>query len=146
MKINITPPLCFEQATNAVKSAEAIWNNGDLEIILSLFNDNCEWRDNDQHIHGKQGIYNLLHKKQADEDFNSVRAELWSYSFCQLTISFQSEWQNAETGQWFRTGGHVFARLDSTGLIREFSLSSTGKAIRANSRSIGVNKLVGHDD
>jgi nuclear transport factor 2 (NTF2) superfamily protein len=142
MNQGFVPPLTLDKAAEAVKFAESIWNKGEAQETAELFNNNCEWRDNQRHLHGKQDILNFLLKKQRDETNYQLRAELWSHSFFRLAVSFQSEWQNVGNEQWLRSSGHIFIRLDSFGLINEFCLSTNGKVITAKERSIGFNSAL----
>lgn len=140
MKQKFVPPLSLENATKVVKVAETIWNNGDAYEIANLFNNDCEWRDNQRHLHGKQDILSFIQRRQRNETNYKVYAELWSHSFFRLAVSFQSEWQREHSEQWFRLSGHIFMRLDSFGLINEFCLSTNSKVISAKERSVGFNR------
>lgn len=140
MNQGFVPPLSQDKAVDAVKFVESIWNNAEAHQISDLFNNDCEWRDNQRHLHGKQDILSFLQERQRKEANYRVRAELWSHSFFRLAVSFRREWQHVRDEQWFRTSGHIFIRLDSFGLINEFCLSANGKVITAKERSIGFNR------
>ncbi len=136
----MTPPLSHDKAEAIVKAAQDIWNFADINEIGGLFNDDCEWRDNHRHLHNKQSVFDFLRLKKLSERHYQVRAEVWSHSFFRLAVSFQSEWQHAIKDRWYRSSGHIFIRLDNFGLVKEFCLSTNGRAIQANERSIGFNR------
>ena len=139
MSLGISPPLSHESSVSFVKRIQALWNDGTPETIIELFAENCEWRDNERQLCRSEEIHSFLSLCQKQQLHYSVRAELWSHSFFRMAISFQSEWQHATKGRWFRSSGHLFIRLDSIGLIKEFCLSTNGSAISVNERSIGIN-------
>jgi len=143
MNRNMSTLLNYKKALSVVKLSEDIWNNGDITEIIKLFTEDCVWRDNEQHIHGKEQILNYLQKKADTKLFYKVKAQLWSYALYQLNVSFYSEWQFSKNQQWFRSSGHLFVRLDSIGLIKEFCQSTNGKAIRVDRQVVGTNPRVG---
>ena len=124
MTIPIIPPLDHEKAASYVKQLESLWNDGEAHQVISTFAEDCEWRDNERQLSGNSEILNLFTDCQNEKVNYRVRGELWSYSFFRIAVSFQSEWQDAESKH--RNCGHVFIRMDGLGKIKEFCLSSSG--------------------
>ena len=119
----VSPPFEQSSAIRAIKHVEKLWSDGKLHEIAELFCENCQWRDNERHLHGKEQIMNYLKSKITEQLHNKVTTELWNHSFNQLVVSFQSEWQDSKNGQWYRTSGHGFIRFGQSNLITEFRLS-----------------------
>ena len=133
-----SPPLSHETATTFVKKLQLTWNDGDAAEMAEVFSQDCEWRDNSRQLQGKDEIQEYLQSRIQEQLHFQVKAELWSHSFFRLAVSFQSEWQNATKGKWYRASGHIFIRLDNIGGIKEFCLSTSDTAISVNQRTHGI--------
>lgn len=135
----VSPPFEQSSAIEAIKHVEQLWSDGKLEEIGELFSENCQWRDNERHLHGKEQIMSFLKSKIAEQLHNKVTTELWNHSFYQLVVSFQSEWQDSKNGQWYRTSGHGFIRFGQENLITEFRLSVSVITILSSDRIVNIN-------
>lgn len=135
----ISPPFEQSSAIMAIKYVEQLWNDGKLQDIGELFCVNCQWRDNERHLHGKEQIMSFLKSKTTEQLHNKLTTELWNYSFYQLVVSFQSEWQNSKNGQWYRIRGHGFIDFGQAGLITEFRLSVSVRTIFSSDRVVHIN-------
>jgi len=138
MNYQISPPLGYDTALTFVKNLQGTWNQGDTSQIIQRFAFDCEWRDNERQIQGVDEISEFLQRRQKEQLHYLVEAELWSHSFFRLAVSFQSEWQNAKRGKWFRSSGHIFIRIDNIGRIKEFCISTSGVPISVDERRLGV--------
>ena len=126
MRLPIAPPLDHEKAAEFVRKLESFWNEGKSQQLNSVFSEDCEWRDNERQLTGNTEIMNLMNECRNEKVNYRVRGELWSHSFFRIAVSFQSEWRDSKKDSKFRNCGHVFIRLDSSGKIKEFCLSSSG--------------------
>lgn len=140
MNISFKPPFTNETAAEAIKLGQAVLNSGSNEEKANMFSDDCVWRDGERHITGRISILAYLNQKETRVSHYQVRAELWSHSFFRVSASFQSEWQRTDNNRWYRSSGHLFVRLDQSGLIKEFCISADGSPISTNQKSIGFNR------
>ena len=64
--------------------------------------------------------------------------ELWAYTDNHISVRFEYEWQDATTGQWYRTHGNEHWEFDDDGLMRRRDMSANDVPIDANDRRIGI--------
>jgi nuclear transport factor 2 (NTF2) superfamily protein len=55
-----------------------------------------------------------------------------------ISVRFEYEWQDATSGQWFRTHGNEHWEFDDDGLMRRRDMSANDIPIDASERRIGI--------
>jgi uncharacterized protein len=130
-------PLSNESALMAAQIGEHSWNNSKPEQLITLFSTDSEWRDKNHCLIGKHAIQTHLQQKGALGLHYQTRVTLWAHSFSRLALCFESEWQHAHNGKWYRSKGTALVQLDNNGLIHELNITANDTPISANDRTIG---------
>jgi hypothetical protein len=66
----------------------------------------------------------FLRRKWAKELDYRLMKELWRYTDNRISVRFEYEWRDAETGQWMRTHGNEPGEFDDEGLMRRRDMSA----------------------
>ena len=71
--------------------------------------------------------------------FNHVHLmkELWCYTDNRISIRFEYQWQDADTGQWMRTHGNEHWEFNEKGLMSRRDMSANDYRIHESERSYG---------
>ncbi|MCI0400619.1 MAG: nuclear transport factor 2 family protein, partial [Gammaproteobacteria bacterium] len=64
--------------------------------------------------------------------------ELWAYTGNRISVRFEYEWQDAKSGQWYRSHGNEHWEFDSDGLMRRRDMSANDIPIKSTERRIRV--------
>lgn len=123
MKQKLIPPFTYETAKAKVQAAEDGWNSRDPERVSLAYTIDSKWRNRDEFFSGRKAIKEFLTRKWKKELDYKLMKELWAYTDNRISVRFEYEWRNAETGQWFRTHGNEHWEFDAEGLmiIRDMS-------------------------
>ncbi|MCI0556999.1 MAG: nuclear transport factor 2 family protein [Nitrososphaera sp.] len=117
-----------------VKAAEDLWNTKDPERVSKAYKQDCEWRDRVEFLKGHQAIIDFLGRKWARELDYRLMKELWSYTDNRISVRFEYEWRDAETGQWMRTHGNEHWEFDNDGLMSRRDMSANDYPIEESQR------------
>ena len=60
--------------------------------------------------------------------------ELWCYTDNRISVRFEYEWQDADTGQWMRTHGNEHWEFDENGLMTRRDMSANDYSIKESER------------
>ncbi len=123
MKQQLKPPFTLETAIAKVQAAEDGWNSKDPERVSMAYAVDSKWRNRDLFFTGRDAIKEFLRDKWKKELDYRLMKELWAFTNNRISVRFEYEWRNAETGQWFRTHGNEHWEFDAEGLmiIRDMS-------------------------
>lgn len=132
------PPFDHDSALTKVQTAEDAWNTRDPQIVAEAYTQDSEWRNRDQFFRGRDAIVEFLTDKWSTELHYRLEKELWAYADNRISVRFEYEWQNARTGQWFRTHGNEHWEFDADGFMRRRDMSANDIPIDANDRRIPV--------
>ncbi len=132
------PPFDHDSALTKVQTAEDAWNTRDPQIVAEAYTQDSEWRNRDQFFRGRDAIVEFLTDKWSTELHYRLEKELWAYADNRISVRFEYEWQNARTGQWFRTHGNEHWEFDADGFMRRRDMSANDIPIGANDRRIPV--------
>ncbi len=124
MTQNIVPPFSAETARLKVKAAEDAWNSQDPERVALAYSEDSEWRNRDEFFKGRAAIVDFLKRKWAKELDYKLMKELWAYTGNRISVRFEYEWRDGETGQWYRTHGNEHWEFDDDGLMRRRDMSA----------------------
>lgn len=134
MKKAPVPPFTFETAKIKVQKAEDAWNTRDPEKVALAYTEDSQWRNRDQFFEGREAIKSFLKKKWAKELDYRLMKELWAYVENRISVRFEYEWRDADTGQWYRTHGNEHWEFDDEGLMRRRDMSANDVPILENQR------------
>lgn len=97
-----------------------------------------QWRNRDEFFTGREAIEAFLTRKWARELHYRLKKELWAFTGNRISVRFEYEWQDATSGQWFRTHGNEHWEFNDDGLMRRRDMSANDIPIDANERRIGI--------
>ena len=138
MTLQLNPPFTAETARAKVQAAEDAWNTRDPDTVARAYSTNSEWRNRDEFFTGREAIKAFLVRKWARELHYRLEKELWTFTGNRISVRFEYEWQDATSGQWFRTHGNEHWEFDDDGLMRRRDMSANDIPIDANERRIGI--------
>ena len=130
----IRPPFTEETARAKVKTAEDAWNTRDPEIVAQAYTEDSQWRNRAEFFTGRAAIKEFLRRKWAKELDYRLMKELWAYAGHRISVRFEYEWRDAETGQWMRTHGNEHWEFDYDGLMRRRDMSANDYPIHESER------------
>jgi hypothetical protein len=76
----------------------------------------------------------FLRRKWAKELDYRLMKEPWCYTDNRISVRFEYEWRDAETGQWMRTHGNEHWEFDDEGLMRRRDMSANDYPIQESER------------
>ncbi len=108
-----------------MQAAEDGWNSRDPERESMAYTIDSKWRNRDEFFTGRAAIKEFLTRKWKKELDYRLMKELWAFNDNRISVRFEYEWRNADTGQWFRTHGNEHWEFDAEGLmiIRDMSVN-----------------------
>jgi uncharacterized protein len=130
----IKPPFTKETALAKVKMAEDAWNTRNPEKVALAYTFDSEWRNRTDFIKGREEIKQFLTRKWQKELNYKLMKELWCYTDNRISVRFEYEWQDAETGQWMRTHGNEHWEFEDDGLMRRRDMSANDYPISESDR------------
>ena len=120
----IRPPFTAETARAKVQAAEDAWNTRDPEVVACAYTEDSQWRNRAEFLTGREAIIVFLRRKWAKELDYRLMKELWAYTDHRISVRFEYEWRDANTGQWYRTHGNEHWEFDEQGLMRRRDMSA----------------------
>ena len=138
MKQQIKPPFTSETAKAKVQAAEDAWNSRDPERVSLAYSVNSQWRNRDEFFTGREAIKEFLKRKWQKELDYRLMKELWAYTDNRISVRFEYEWKNAETGQWCRTHGNEHWEFDEDGLMTRRDMSANDVPILESQRKYKI--------
>jgi len=134
MKQPIKPPFTEETARAKVKAAEDAWNSRDPERVALAYTEDSQWRNRSEFFTGREAIKEFLRRKWAKELDYRLMKELWSYTDNRISVRFEYEWRDADTGQTYRTHGNEHWEFDDAGLMQRRDMSANDVPIQESER------------
>lgn len=134
MASSIKPPFTKETALQKVKTAQDAWNTKDPEKVALAYSPDSEWRNRTEFFTGRDEIKKFLTRKWQKELNYKLMKELWAYTNNRISVRFEYEWQDAETGQWMRTYGNEHWEFDDDGLMKRRDMSANDYPINEADR------------
>lgn len=136
MTTNLKPPFNLETARAKVKAAQDVWNTCNAELVSKAYTIDCQWRNRTEFFNGSDAIIEFLKRKWKKELDYKLMKELWCYTGNRISVRFEYEWRDAETGQWMRTHGNEHWEFEETGLIQRRDMSANDYPIKESERRI----------
>ena len=134
----LIPPFNADTAWAKVQAAEDAWNSRNPELVARAYSDDSAWRNRDEFFNGREAIKAFLTRKWARELHYRLEKELWAYTGNRISVRFEYEWQDARSGQWYRSHGNEHWEFDDQGLMRRRDMSANDIPIEAGDRRIGL--------
>ncbi len=119
------PPFNDETALAKVNAAEDAWNSRDPAKVAQAYTPESIWRNRDEFFQGREAINDFLIRKWTKE--------LWAYTDNRISVRFEYEWQQAKTGQWFRTHGNEHSAFNADSHVSRHDMSASDIPITARS-------------
>ncbi|MCH8233430.1 MAG: nuclear transport factor 2 family protein [Bacteroidetes bacterium] len=138
MKQQIKPPFTLETAKAKVQAAEDGWNSRDPERVSMAYSVDSKWRNRDEFFTGREAIKEFLTRKWKKELDYRLMKELWAYTENRISVRFEYEWRNADTGQWYRTHGNEHWEFDTDGLMKIRDMSANDVPILESQRKYKI--------
>ena len=136
MSQKLVPPFSPETARLKVKAAEDAWNSQDPERVALAYSEDSEWRNRDEFFKGRAAIVDFLKRKWVKELDYKLMKELWTFTGHRISVRFEYEWRDGETGQWYRTHGNEHWEFDDDGLMRRRDMSANDIPIDESQRRL----------
>jgi len=134
MKQQLKPPFTLETAKAKVQAAEDAWNSKDPERVSLAYTPESKWRNRDKFFTGRKAIREFLSGKWEKELDYQLMKELWVYTDNHISVRFEYEWRDADTGQWVRTHGNEHWEFDEDGLMQVRDMSANEVPILESQR------------
>jgi nuclear transport factor 2 (NTF2) superfamily protein len=134
----LIPPFTAASARAKVQQAEDAWNTRNPDIVARAYSKDSAWRNRDEFFSGRAAIKAFLARKWARELHYRLRKELWAHTGNRISVRFEYEWQDATSGQWYRTHGNEHWEFNADGLMCRRDMSANDIAITAGDRRIDV--------
>ena len=134
----ILPPFNAKSATTKVQLAEAAWNTKNPEIVALAYSPDSKWRNREEFFEGRDAIRAFLYRKWRKELHYRLEKELWAFHENRISVRFEYEWQNADSGKWYRTHGNEHWEFNDQGLMTTRDMSANDIPISASERRIGT--------
>ena len=138
MTQKITPPFTLATARAKVQMAEDTWNTRSPEIVVQAYSEDSQWRNRAGFFTGREAIKEFLTRKWQKELHYRLMKELWAYTDNRISVRFEYEWQDAQSGRWYRTYGNEHWEFADDGLMRRRDMSANDIPIHSSERRIGL--------
>lgn len=132
----IKPPFTEETARAKVKAAQDAWNTLDPEIVVKGYSKDSRWRNRTEFFSGHDAIKQFLKRKWSKELNYKLVKELWTFTGNRISVRFEYEWKDADSGQWMRTHGNEHWEFGEDGLMRIRDMSANDYPIKESERRI----------
>ena len=129
------PPFTRESALQKIRAAEDAWNSKDPERVSLAYTPDCEWRNREEFIRGRDEIKAFLQRKWAKEHDYRLAKSYWAHTDNRIAVRFEYEWHD-DRGQWYRSYGNENWEFDDNGLMRKRFASINDVPIEASERRI----------
>ena len=96
---DIRPPFTEQTARAKVQAAEDAWNTRDPERVALAYASDCEWRNRDETLRGRDEIKAFLRGQWERELDYRLRKELWAFTDDRIAVRFEYESRDAQ-GKW----------------------------------------------
>lgn len=135
----IKPPFTKESALQKVQNAQDAWNTKNPEKVVQGYSIDSQWRNRTAFFKGRESIIEFLKRKWEKEIDYQLEKELWAFTENRISVRFEYEWRDADTGQWYRTHGNEQWEFDDDGLMHKRDMSANDVPILESERRIGEN-------
>jgi len=139
----LVPPFTEKSARAKVQAAEDAWNSRSPDRVAGAYSEDSRWRNRGEFLEGREAIKAFLKRKWTRELHYRLMKELWAYTGNRISVRFEYEWQDAASGQWYRTHGNEHWEFDDDGLMARRDMSANDLPIEAGQRRISIDTARG---
>ncbi len=132
----LVPPFTMETALAKVQAAEDAWNSKNPEKVSLAYAKDSKWRNRNLFFQGRDAIVDFLTHKWKKETNYKLKKHLWSFTDNRISVRFEYEWKNKDTGQWYRTHGNEHWEFNKDGLMQIRDMSANDVEIKASERTL----------
>ena len=132
----IVPPFNEDSARQKVQLAEDAWNTCDPEVVVLAYSEDSAWRNRSEFFQGRDSIRAFLYRKWRKELHYRLMKELWAYTGNHISVRFEYEWQDSESGAWYRTHGNEHWEFNDKGLMVRRDMSANDVSISSDERRL----------
>ena len=132
------PPFTHDTALAKVQAAEDAWNTRDIQAVAQVYSQDCVWRTREELFQGRAAIEFFLRRKWATALHCKLMKEVWAFTDNRISVRFEYEWQQAQTGKWYRSHANEHWEFDARGYMTRRDMSANDIPISANERRIGL--------
>ena len=133
---SVKPPFTEDMARAKVKAAQDAWNTRDPEVVVKGYSVNSKWRNRIEFFSGHDEIKKFLKRKWSKELNYKLMKELWAFSGNKISVRFEYEWKDADTGKWMRTHDNEHWEFNEDGLMQTRDMSANDYSIDESERRI----------
>ena len=133
---SVKPPFTEDMARAKVKAAQDAWNTRDPDVVVKGYSVNSKWRNRIEFFSGHDEIKKFLKRKWSKELNYKLMKELWAFSGNKISVRFEYEWKDADTGKWMRTHGNEHWEFNEDGLMQTRDMSANDYSIDESERRI----------
>ena len=138
--MKIKPPFTLETAVGKVKAAQDAWNTRDPLKVIQGYSVDSKWRNRTAFFCGRDAILDFLKRKWEKELDYQLKKELWAFTDNKISVRFEYEWRDADTGQWYRTHGNEHWEFDPKGMMTKRDMSANDIPILESQRKLGIRR------
>jgi len=131
---NLKPPFNESTALAKVQKAQDAWNTRDPELVAMAYSEHSQWRNRTEFFQGRTAIKEFLKRKWSKEMHYKLMKELWAFTDNRISVRFEYEWQDANTGSWYRTHGNEHWEFNEEGLMTHRDMSANDLPILEQQR------------
>jgi hypothetical protein len=132
----IKPPFTKESAIQKVQNAQDVWNTKDPEKVVQGYSVDSQWRNRTAFFKGREAIIEFLKRKWERELDYQLEKELWAFTDNRISVRFEYEWRDDDTGQWYRTHGNEHWEFEDDGLMHRRDMSANDVPIPESERRL----------
>lgn len=132
----IKPPFTKESAIQKVQNAQDVWNTKDPEKVVQGYSVDSQWRNRTAFFKGRESIIEFLKRKWEKELDYQLEKELWAFTDNRISVRFEYEWRDDDTGQWYRTHGNEHWEFEDDGLMHRRDMSANDVPIPESKRRL----------
>ncbi|MDJ0751793.1 MAG: DUF1348 family protein [Woeseiaceae bacterium] len=121
-------------APDLIRIIERACVERDPSVLIRHMTADTVWRDNDAVFVGRDEIWIALTEKWARALHCALQQDVESIDERAICIRFESEWQHAVHGRWYRTNGQFRISLDDEQRITTVETRHTDMPISVSSR------------
>lgn len=119
--------------------AEDLWNTKDPDRVVLAYTEDCEWRNRDEFLRGREQLRDFLQRKWARELDYRLEKRLFAFQEDRIAVQFEYESRDEE-GQWWRSFGLEHWEFGPDGRMARRTTSINDVRIDESERRIGVER------
>lgn len=116
----------FKTSDQRLKHFESVWNSGNTDEILRLFDSRADWQHMSVIRQGESEIRAFLNGRFRYFLHYKIKIHSWLTSSSKAAVLLESEWQSSKSGLWYRSEGLAIAVLSENNTIKYLNTLTHG--------------------